>query len=289
MGWLFRESALWVVLAGLLGAAVTWFLMLRKVTLTRVTEVATSSRAGATSSAAPRPAETSTPVAEMEPELSTAEFVAPAASVPEVEVPAAEVPAAEVPEVSAPEVEVPAAEVPEVEVPEVEVPDAGLAGGAGFAAAVLPVESSFGVGSADPLEGGGSPHEAFTIKGNADSMLYHTVESPYYGRTVAEVWFDTEEHARAGGFTRWDEREREPRVSGFAAAVLPVESSFGVGSADPLEGGGSPHEAFTIKGNADSMLYHTVESPYYGRTVAEVWFDTEEHAQAAGFTRWDRR
>ena len=36
-------------------------------------------------------------------------------------------------------------------------------------------------------------------------MLFHTPESPYYGRTRAEVWFDSEASARAAGFTRGDE------------------------------------------------------------------------------------
>ena len=31
------------------------------------------------------------------------------------------------------------------------------------------------------------------------------------------------------------------------------------------------------------MKFHTPESPYYTRTVAEVWFDSVEAAQAAGF------
>ncbi|MEI2703731.1 MAG: 30S ribosomal protein S2 [Ilumatobacteraceae bacterium] len=48
-------------------------------------------------------------------------------------------------------------------------------------------------------------------------------------------------------------------------------------------------EGHTIKGNADSGLFHTTESPYYGRTKAEFWFDTEDNATAAGFTRWDRK
>ena len=52
-----------------------------------------------------------------------------------------------------------------------------------------------------------SQPEGYPIKGNADSMLFHTVESPYYGRTVAEVWFDSEDSARSAGFRRWDERD----------------------------------------------------------------------------------
>jgi small subunit ribosomal protein S2 len=61
---------------------------------------------------------------------------------------------------------------------------------------------------------------------------------------------------------------------------------YGEGSSNADAAGGVP-AGFTIKGNADSMLFHTVDSPYYERTKAEVWFDTEEHAAAAGFTRWD--
>ena len=48
----------------------------------------------------------------------------------------------------------------------------------------------------------------------------------------------------------------------------------------------APGPEFTIKGNADSMLFHTPESPYYERTRAEVWFRTPEEAAAAGFTEW---
>jgi large subunit ribosomal protein L17 len=33
------------------------------------------------------------------------------------------------------------------------------------------------------------------------------------------------------------------------------------------------------------MKYHGTDSPWYDQTVAEVWFKTEEAAQAAGFTK----
>ena len=36
------------------------------------------------------------------------------------------------------------------------------------------------------------------------------------------------------------------------------------------------------------MKYHVPDSPAYGRTVAEVWFNSEEAAQAAGFIRAQR-
>ena len=61
-----------------------------------------------------------------------------------------------------------------------------------------------------------------------------------------------------------------------------VEAGEWAGSAKPTADGSAP-EGFEIKGNADSMLYHVPGSRYYGQTVAEVWFDTVESAEAAGF------
>jgi large subunit ribosomal protein L22 len=56
------------------------------------------------------------------------------------------------------------------------------------------------------------------------------------------------------------------------------------GSVVADEDGNGP-ETHPIKGNKDSMLYHTPDSRYYKITKAEVWFDTEEHAEAAGFSK----
>ena len=61
-----------------------------------------------------------------------------------------------------------------------------------------------------------------------------------------------------------------------------TEAPYGEGSAAPLADGSAP-EGFDIKGNQDSMKYHTPESPWYEQTVAEVWFATQEAAEAAGF------
>lgn len=54
------------------------------------------------------------------------------------------------------------------------------------------------------------------------------------------------------------------------------------GSALPNEDGSAP-DGFDIKGNANSMKYHEPGSRYYNQTIAEVYFDTVEHAEAAGF------
>lgn len=47
--------------------------------------------------------------------------------------------------------------------------------------------------------------------------------------------------------------------------------------------GENPPAGYDIKGNADSGKYHTPESPWYSRTKAEVWFNSAEAAEAAGF------
>ena len=65
-----------------------------------------------------------------------------------------------------------------------------------------------------------------------------------------------------------------------------TEEPFGPGSARVAAGAGAP-PGWTVKGNEDSMLYHTPESPTDKRTIAEVWFRDEPTAQAAGFDRWD--
>jgi large subunit ribosomal protein L4 len=59
-------------------------------------------------------------------------------------------------------------------------------------------------------------------------------------------------------------------------------TDFGPGSHAPLEDGSQP-EGYPIKGNAGSKLYHVPGSSHYNRTVAEVWFATEEDAENAGF------
>jgi hypothetical protein len=160
------------------------------------------------------------------------------------------------------------------------------------------------------------------IKGNRDSMLYHTVDSPWYGLTKAEKWFTTETEAEAAGFTRWDRRgdrgskpTKARARSGTRGATnqrqtTPQTTRPPANAVRPSPEAATPSSASTpavakrastkpsvhaaapageIKGNRDSMLYHTVDSPWYGRTKAEVWFDTEAEAVAAGFARWDHK
>ncbi len=68
------------------------------------------------------------------------------------------------------------------------------------------------------------------------------------------------------------------------AASGDFEAGEWAGSVKPDADGNGP-DTHPIKGNADSMLYYCSESRYYKVTKSEVWFDTEENAEAAGFSK----
>ena len=98
--------------------------------------------------------------------------------------------------------------------------------------------------------------------------------------------------AEAEGATKRSAKDKKPVKAAKASAAKEADTTevvteaadggYGADSAAPLEDGSVP-EGFTVKGNKDSMKYHTTESQWYDQTVAEVWFTTAEAAEAAGF------
>ncbi len=102
--------------------------------------------------------------------------------------------------------------------------------------------------------------------------------------------------AEAEGATKSAAKKATPKKAAAAveadavtsAAVAESDSAesvtepYGPGSHAPLPDDAAP-EGFDIKGNKDSMKYHTTESRWYESTVAEVWFNSVEAAEAAGF------
>jgi large subunit ribosomal protein L22 len=95
------------------------------------------------------------------------------------------------------------------------------------------------------------------------------------------------------------ERSRQARAAAGDGAVDETTESaeatevdealeLPAGAAAPLDDGSQP-EGFPIKGNADSMLYHTPDSPHYEQTVPEIWFATEDDAEAAGYAKPKRQ
>tara|TARA_R110001592_G_scaffold292186_1_gene561625 strand:+ start:99 stop:326 length:228 start_codon:yes stop_codon:yes gene_type:complete len=50
----------------------------------------------------------------------------------------------------------------------------------------------------------------------------------------------------------------------------------------PVRGGDCPSDK-PVKGNADSFIYHTKDSPYYQQTNAEICFDNASAAAKFGY------
>jgi len=83
-------------------------------------------------------------------------------------------------------------------------------------------------------------------------------------------------------------------ASGAAAAKfsgdvpdIEADEPYGSGSVRLVSASKFGPSGYVIKGNEDSMLYHSTESPSYEQTIAEVWFVDEATAEMAGFARWD--
>ncbi|MGA4670319.1 hypothetical protein ACPCG0_11090 [Propionibacteriaceae bacterium Y1923] len=77
-----------------------------------------------------------------------------------------------------------------------------------------------------------------------------------------------------------DEHDNGTRDEQAATAASPYGEGAYVGT--------EPPEGYIIKGNERSKKYHVPESGGYERTIADVWFNSEDAAQAAGFSKAQR-
>jgi len=78
----------------------------------------------------------------------------------------------------------------------------------------------------------------------------------------------------------------------FASAkAVPAETKPAPTGAEPADygdgsyRGANPPKDFNIKGNERSMKYHVPKAIGYERTVTDLWFNSPEAAERAGFTR----
>jgi len=77
------------------------------------------------------------------------------------------------------------------------------------------------------------------------------------------------------------EEAAESAVDGAADDAVEVPE----GAVKANEDGSSPDDAYTVKGNMDSMKYHEADGQWFEQTHAEVWFRSAEDAEAAGFEK----
>lgn len=103
---------------------------------------------------------------------------------------------------------------------------------------------------------------------DANAAKTPSADAPAEGEPIAETSVD----------------DVQPEGSDAGDADPFVVSPYGEGSYV----GNEPPEGFVIKGNERSMKYHVEGSGGYQRTIADVWFDSEDAAQQAGFTKAQR-
>jgi large subunit ribosomal protein L17 len=120
---------------------------------------------------------------------------------------------------------------------------------------------------------------------NAPMAVIELVEA----LTVAQAAVGEAERARGTKFAKATAPAAAPVVTDAEIAEdeavqddPTAAGPYGAGSAEPLEDGSAP-VGYPIKGNADSMKYHQPGGQWFDATVAEVYFDTAESAEAAGF------
>ena len=89
-----------------------------------------------------------------------------------------------------------------------------------------------------------------------------------------------------------DEVEAEVEMIGEGGHVSAADATLSTDTATSYgEGsfvGTEPPAEYPIKANPRSMKYHLPGSDSFNRTISDVWFTTEEAAEAAGFTKAQR-
>jgi hypothetical protein len=291
MGWLLRHNWLWALLAFLLGAAITWFLLVRreqdearaKQRSRQTAEAKTSVLVGASAKAS-----TGTPTAAP----AGRDPVARATGSPTARSVAVgpEQPVAAEPEGAA-QPDEPAPGTRWSRRPA--VPPEGLAAVEEPAAAEEPVAVDEPAAAEVDVQAGDASAKR--------AAFSRRMEANGFAEPAESALFDLDATGDGtSGSAPADPKaaDVQPASAELAAPgqqdVVPTETHevppgrYGEGSADAVPHQ-SPPDGFTIKGKAQSMLFHTPDSPYYGRTKPDVWFRTEADAERAGFTKYLRR
>jgi len=117
---------------------------------------------------------------------------------------------------------------------------------------------------------------------NAPMAVIELVREPLSAKqaTVKEAEAATKKAAKKSATKKTAAKKATEAPAETASEA--TDAPYGEGSHAPLADGSAP-KGFDIKGNEDSKKYHTPESPWYDQTEAEVWFATQEAAEAAGF------
>jgi len=121
---------------------------------------------------------------------------------------------------------------------------------------------------ADPTDDESQAGEPIVVGVPPEAVIEEFVEELEAAAEEAEAQAEADEQFTA----------EEPSESGDASPF--VDSPYGPGSYV----GDEPPQGYDVKGNARSMKYHLPGQVMYARTTAEVWFDSAEAAELAGFS-----
>jgi len=127
---------------------------------------------------------------------------------------------------------------------------------------------------------------------NAPMVVVELVREPLSAKkaTVKEAEAATKRAAKqseakkAAAATKAAEDAKATEDTKAAAAADAPAVDLPAGAAPPNEDGSAP-EGYTVKGNANSGLYHEPGGQWYEQTEAEFWFKSAEDAEAAGFKK----
>ena len=127
---------------------------------------------------------------------------------------------------------------------------------------------------------------------NAPMVVVELVREPLSAKkaTVKEAEAATKRAAKqseakkAAAATKAAEDAKATEDTKAAAAADAPAVDLPAGAAPPNEDGSAP-EGYTVKGNANSGLYHEPDGQWYEQTEAEFWFKSAEDAEAAGFKK----
>jgi hypothetical protein len=167
----------------------------------------------------------------------------------------------------------------------------------GLSAHLLNLEADGAAVADQPAEGGDVEDRLETLSvsdealGEAPAFVGETPpEMPILGE---ETPTDTTLAAESAEPAASGEPVADSAPTSYQDTLTPSEPAGPYSAASKYQGegvyvGAEPPEGFSIKGNERSMKYHLPGSAGYARTVAEVWFNSEEAAQQAGFVRAQR-
>ncbi|HEX5968871.1 MAG TPA: 50S ribosomal protein L17 [Intrasporangium sp.] len=121
---------------------------------------------------------------------------------------------------------------------------------------------------------------------NAPMVVVELVREPLSAKkaTVKEAEAATKRAAKQSEAKKAAADTKAAEDTKAAAAADAPAVDLPAGAAPPNEDGSAP-EGYTVKGNANSGLYHEPDGQWYEQTDAEFWFKSAADAEAAGFKK----